>query len=102
MNFYIYILYSPRFDKFYIGHSEDPWRRIEEHNSGKLHKYTSDYRPWVLSSVFKIEGTRGDAGKVEKFIKKQKSRNLILKLIDPVFITEGSLAQLVRVPHVRD
>ena len=102
MNFYIYILYSPRFDKFYIGHSEDPWRRIEEHNGGKLHKFTSDYRPWILSAVFKIEGTRGDAGKVEKFIKKQKSRNLIFKLIDPVFIPEGYLTQLVRVPHVRD
>ncbi|WP_373520736.1 GIY-YIG nuclease family protein [Aquiflexum sp.] len=46
MNFYIYILYSQAFDKFYIGHSEYPWSRIEEHTSGKLHKFTSDYKPW--------------------------------------------------------
>lgn len=102
MNFYIYILYSQNFNKYYIGQSEDPLRRIEEHNFGKFHKFTSDYRPLGLVAIFKIDGTRGDAMKIEKFIKKQKSRTLIQKLIDPIFIPEGSLAQLVRVPHVRD
>jgi putative endonuclease len=102
MNFYIYILYSPTFDKYYIGHSEDPWRRIGEHNSGKLHKFTSDYRPWELAATFEIGDNRGLAMKIEKFIKRQKSRTLIQKLIDPDFIPEGSLALLVRVPHVRD
>jgi len=102
MNFYIYILYSQDFDKYYIGHSEDPWRRIEEHNFGKFHKFTSYYRPWGLVAIFKIDGTRGDSMRIEKFIKKQKSRTLIQKLIDPDYIPEASLAQLVRVPHVRD
>ncbi|WP_157370112.1 GIY-YIG nuclease family protein [Aquiflexum balticum] len=37
MDFYIYILYSATFDKFYIGHPENPWRRVEEHNSGIHH-----------------------------------------------------------------
>jgi putative endonuclease len=39
--------------------------------------------------------------KIEKFIKKQKSRRLIEKLIAGCEL-EGVLAQLVRVPQVRD
>jgi len=38
---------------------------------------------------------------IEKFIKKQKSRTLIEKLITGGEFF-GILAQLVRVPHVRD
>ena len=37
-----------------------------------------------------------------KFIKAQKSRRLLEKLIDKEFVPSGKLAQLVRVPHVRD
>jgi len=40
--------------------------------------------------------------KLEKFIKKQKTKKLIDKLINPDFVLTGELAQLVRVPHVRD
>jgi hypothetical protein len=38
----------------------------------------------------------------ERFIKKQKSKVLIEKLCNPEFILEGKLAQLHRVPHLRD
>ncbi|MCH7401148.1 GIY-YIG nuclease family protein [Belliella kenyensis] len=102
MDFYLYILYSPKFDKFYIGYSADLWIRLDQHNSGTFHKFTSSYRPWGLSAVFKIGRDRSLAMKMEKFIKKQKSRSLLEKLIDVNFVPEGFLAQLVRVPHVRD
>ncbi|MCH7398315.1 GIY-YIG nuclease family protein [Belliella sp. DSM 107340] len=102
MDFYLYILYSSIFDKFYIGYSADPWRRLEQHNSGRVHKFTSSYRPWELAAVFKIGSDRCMAMKIEKFIKKQKSKILLKKLIDVDFVPEGFLAQLVRVPHVRD
>ena len=36
------------------------------------------------------------------FIKKQKSRRLIEQLVDTDFIPTGRLAQLVRVPQLRD
>ena len=39
--------------------------------------------------------------KIERFIKKQKSRRLIEKIVIGESL-EGKLAQLVRVPHVRD
>ncbi|GAB2498892.1 hypothetical protein GCM10027164_33650 [Algoriphagus taiwanensis] len=97
MAFFIYILYSPSSDKYYVGHSEDPIKRLSEHNFGTLHKSTTPGRPWELKAIFKIEGNRGDALKMELFIKKQKSRKLIEKLIDPHIKPSGFLAQLVRV-----
>ena len=87
---------------YYIGHSEDPNRRLFQHNTGKFYKSTSSGRPWILKAIFQISGDRGEAMKIESFIKKQKSKILIEKLLDPRFVPSGSLAQLVRVPHVRD
>jgi len=54
-----------------------------------------------LTAVFEVSESRGDADKIEKFIKRQKSKNLIAKIIDPTFKGTGILAQLVRVSHVR-
>ncbi|WP_203256483.1 GIY-YIG nuclease family protein [Hyunsoonleella ulvae] len=100
--YYIYVLYSETYDRFYIGSSNNPWKRLETHNSIKFTTYTSKYRPWTLRAVFEAGFTRGEAEKFEKFIKKQKSRKLLEKLTDKNFILEGYLAQLVRVPHLRD
>ena len=75
---------------------------MEEHNSDPRNTYTSKFRPWKLAAVFEISSEEKDAIAVERFIKKQKSRNLILKIIQPDFEGIGILAQLVRVPHVRD
>jgi putative endonuclease len=100
--YYVYIIYSEAFARFYVGASQDPWLRFEKHNTSKFNTYTSKYRPWVLKAVFLAGTTRSDAEQIEKFIKKQKSKTLILKMIDPSFVLSGKLAQLVRVPHVRD
>ena len=100
--FYVYIIYSKAFDKYYIGSSSNPWKRIKKHNTSKFNTYTSKYRPWEIVAIFQTGKTRGEAETAEKFIKKQKSRSLILKLINPEFKPTGKLAQLVRVPHVRD
>jgi putative endonuclease len=54
-----------------------------------------------MKSVFEVENESA-AIKIERFIKKQKSRNLIERLCQEDFVGENILAQLVRVPHVRD
>jgi len=100
--FYIYIIYTEKYDKFYVGSSQNPWYRLTEHNSSTFNTYTFKYRPWQLVAVFEAGKTRGEVEKIERFIKKQKSRNLILKLINPDFKPNGALEKLVRVPHVRD
>jgi putative endonuclease len=102
MPFYIYILYSENANKFYIGYSHNPWKRLNEHNTVEHLTYTSKFRPWQLKAVFIAGENEGEAIKIERFIKKQKSRLLLEKLVDPNYKPEAKLAQLVRVPHVRD
>jgi len=103
--FYIYILYSPDFDKYYIGHTDDPERRLDEHNSSTRMTYTHKFRPWKLVKYFQVNKTRGDALKIERFIKKMKSRAYIIRLIDDknlfAEIARKLNIHLVRVPRLR-
>lgn len=100
--YYLYILKNIEFDLFYVGYSSDPWNRLQQHNSNTGEKFTGKYSDWELASVFEVSENKSEAIKIEKFIKKQKSRNLIERLITPEFIPNGILAQLVRVPHLRN
>ena len=99
--YYIYILYSGSSDKYYVGYTDDPARRVIEHNTKPFNTYTSKHRPWELVASFWAGATRGEAIRVERYIKRQKSRAFLQKLIayqdDP-----EQIAQLVRVPTCRD
>ena len=99
--FYIYILYSSASKITYVGYSEDPWERLIQHNTKEEGTFSSKHKPWELKAVMEA-GTKSDAIILERFIKKQKSKTLINKLVDPDFVLEGKLALLVRVPHMRD
>jgi len=80
--FYIYILYSQKADKFYIGYSPDVFKRLQEHNNPLSNsKFTAKYLLWNLVCYFAVSDSRGEAMKVERFIKKQKSKQFIQKLI---------------------
>lgn len=98
--FYIYILYSSSADKYYVGLTDDYLRRFEEHNNSERNTYTSKHRPWELKAVFESGDDRGEAQKIELFIKKQQSRKLLEHLIQNKPLN-GAMSQLVRVPHVR-
>ncbi|MFT3950067.1 MAG: GIY-YIG nuclease family protein [Agriterribacter sp.] len=101
--YYIYIIYSPSADKYYIGYTTDIKARLEKHNHQEsFNTYTRKYRPWVLKGLFLVGENEKEAIRIERFIKKQKSRAMIEKLIDPYFVPDATLAQLVRVPHMRD
>jgi putative endonuclease len=99
--YYLYILYSKSSDIYYIGHTDNYQRRFLEHNELSESSYTSKHRPWQIKAVFECGDERKTAMNIERFIKKQKSRSLIEKIIAGNNL-EGILAQLVRVPHVRD
>ena len=101
--FYIYILYSPSADKYYVGYTSDPENRLKEHNEQiAFNTFTSKFRPWQMAALFECGPNENEAIQVERFIKKQHSRQLIERLLQPDFIPAGKLARLVRVPHVRD
>ena len=77
--FYIYIIYSNIKDRYYIGQSEDPEKRLISHNSG-ISKYTSIAHDWELVYTESFE-LRKDAIKRESQIKKKKSRKYIEYLV---------------------
>jgi len=47
MDYYTYILYSQKLDKFYVGSTNDVVRRLADHNRGKS-IFTRTGIPWVL------------------------------------------------------
>jgi putative endonuclease len=50
--FFLYILYSPSLDRYYIGTSHDPQTRLHFHNTSAK-GWTQQGRPWQL--VFQRE-----------------------------------------------
>lgn len=94
--------YSPEFDKFYIGYTSDIHKRLIKHNTSKFNSFTSKFRPWKVYVLFDVGKNKAEALKLEKFIKQQKSKKLLLNLGDKNFKPTGKLAQLVRVPYLRD
>ena len=101
MKSYLYIIYSRLIDRYYIGYSSNPWNRLIHHNTNTKDKYTGRSTDWELKSIFQLEDETV-AIQLERFIKKQKSRKLIERMCQPDFVGTDCLAQLVRVPHVRD
>ncbi len=100
--YYVYILFCKENDIYYVGHSENPWQRVVRHNEQSTDTFTGKYVNWELAAIFEAGTTRASAMKLEKYIKAQKSRRLLEKLCTLNFVPEGKLAQLVRVPQVRD
>ena len=88
---------------YYMGYTSNYNQRLIKHNTQEFfNTYTSKYRPWQLAAVFECGSEEKETIRLERFIKKQKSRKLIESLVNPNFEPTGQLAQLVRVPHVRD
>ncbi len=89
--FWVYILYSEKFDKYYVGQSNDVDRRLLEHNEAEKNSYTSKFRPWHLIFAIEVSEDRGKAMLLEKFIKAQKSKAFILRLISERKLQENLL-----------
>lgn len=77
--FYLYILYSEKYDRYYVGHCEDISIRLSRHNS-KMVPSTKPYIPWVLV-YSEMYSTRQEANAREVYIKRMQSRKFIERLI---------------------
>ena len=90
--FYVYIIYSTKSDLYYVGHSHDPERRLKAHNESPQNTFTSKHRLWELKAKIQISDDRGEAMKLEKYIKSVKKRSFIESIIynqkDEHFIEE--------------
>ena len=77
---FVYILFSQSANRYYIGETAHLEGRVEQHNQGYYAKASTKIaKDWVL--FLSITCTdRTHALKIERFIKKQKSRKFIEKL----------------------
>jgi len=79
MKYHVYILYSPKFDKYYIGQSANLEARIIAHNTQDKASFTSKYRPWLLCVTLerkksdmvvrflRIPGSVSDPDQIQKY-----------------------------------
>ncbi|MBK7290003.1 MAG: GIY-YIG nuclease family protein [Chitinophagaceae bacterium] len=76
---YVYILYSEKCNRYYIGYSADVDARLIRHNSGMV-TATRNCRPYKICAT-KSFPDESQARKEELRIKKQKSRIYLESLI---------------------
>ena len=77
--YYIYVLYSEKYDQLYIGHSDNLDRRFKQHNSGKVSS-TKPYIPYKF--IYKEEYlTKPEAVTREKELKSTSGRRFLRNLL---------------------
>ena len=79
MPYCVYIIYSSRLDRYYVGYTMDIIKRLEEHNGG-ISTFTAKAKDWIVKWKKAFE-TREQAMFEEKRIKNKKSRKYIEWLI---------------------
>ena len=79
MAFYVYILESQKDQSFYKGFSEDPRKRLQQHNAGET-RSTCNLLPWTLVYVEQMK-SKTEALIREKSLKKATRERIIALLI---------------------
>ena len=89
--FIVYILFSFKLKKYYIGHTNNFNKRFQEHNKG-ISTFTKSGIPWKI--VYSEEyQTRIEAIKREKQIKSYKGGNAFKKMLKGE-VAERSIARV--------
>lgn len=79
MKYFIYVLKSVKDGNFYIGYSENPERRLKQHNAGETRSLFRR-RPLVL--IYKEEFTNElEARRREKFLKSGQGRKFLKQFL---------------------
>jgi putative endonuclease len=81
--YFAYVIWSDSARRFYIGISENPEHRLEQHNAG-LSPWSAKFGPWRLVHTEEFEDY-GAARQREIQLKKQKSGRGFYKLIGRSF-----------------
>jgi putative endonuclease len=79
MRFAVYIIYSNKLDRYYVGYTENVEVRLQQHNDG-ISDYTASADDWQLKYKELFPAREGTM-KREREIKKKKSRKYIEWLI---------------------
>ena len=67
MDYFVYILKSTVFDRYYIGQTNNLQKRLKRHNFGDVFS-TKPYRPWMMIYSEQYH-SRSEAMKREEFLK---------------------------------
>mgnify|MGYP000921112324 CR=1 FL=1 len=83
---FVYILYSPSFDRFYVGETTDLELRLVQHNSHFFKSASTSFtNDWAIAKSFSVD-SRSNARIVESYIKSMKSKKFIYNLVhDSIF-----------------
>ncbi len=78
--FTVYVLYSEKYNKIYIGYTSNIEQRLLSHNELETKGFTLRYRPWKLiySEVF---SEKSEAMKREKQLKTARGRAFVWSLV---------------------
>jgi putative endonuclease len=78
--FTVYVLYSRKFKKIYVGFTSDLEARFKSHNELGTKGWTIKYRPWIILYQEEFD-SKSEAMKREKELKSGKGREFIWSLI---------------------
>ena len=77
--FVVYILYSAKGDRYYIGSTNDITYRLHQHNAGWVDS-TKNFMPWEIKVCVRCSSL-SEARKCEYRLKRYKRRDILEKMI---------------------
>ena len=80
MQFFVYILYSPKFTRTYVGQAEDVVLRLKQHNGGRV-RSTKAFAPWQVIHA-EACATRSEAMARERWFKSSSGRRRIREILE--------------------
>ena len=82
--YYVYILYSKKLKKRYIGRSSNLRERVRQHKLGQS-VYTRQAKDWILI-YYEVFLSKRDAAEEEKFLKSGKGRERLSFLLSDTIV----------------
>ncbi len=76
--YYVYVLFSFKYSKHYVGSSSDPQKRLLSHNDPRNKGWTKRYAPWEIIYTESLN-SKHDALSKEKWLKSGVGREFINK-----------------------
>jgi putative endonuclease len=91
MIYTVYILFSAKYSKIYVGYTSDLISRFHSHNELGKKVWTRSFRPWVVIYCEYFE-SKAQAAKREKQLKGAKGRNWIWNKIKAEVNSNGFIS----------
>ncbi|MBK9223339.1 MAG: GIY-YIG nuclease family protein [Saprospiraceae bacterium] len=85
--FTVYVLYSSRYDKIYIGYTNHLIFHFHSHNQYSTKDWTKNFRPWfvVYTEIF---SSKAEALQREKELKSYQGRQFIRNQCIPIYFSK--------------